>query len=87
MSSGAGANPHRYNEVRMQIALVASDAVLRSMNEFAGYAARSSKPGSVRDMNVFKNLLAGLLLEMRRDVFDKTSLGKKELALVLPIED
>ncbi len=38
-------------------------------------------------MNVFKNLLAGLLLEMRRDVFDKTSLGKKELALVLPIED
>ncbi|WP_217362380.1 hypothetical protein [Ruegeria arenilitoris] len=42
-----------YNSLRMELSLLASDQVLKSVNEFAEYAADTSSPSAQRDMKKF----------------------------------
>lgn len=76
-----------YNSLRMELSLLASDRVLKSVNEFAEYAADTSGPMVQRDMIKFKYLLASALTDMRRDVFDKTSLSVEDIQKTLPIQN
>ncbi len=76
-----------FNAARMELALIASDRVLRAAAAFSDYASRTSPPAVERDMSVFKSLLADVVAEMRRDGFEETKLSGKDLAFALPIQD
>lgn len=74
------------NYVRLTLALVASDDVLRRAADFEEYVVSTNPPGPVRDNRKLKQLAAALVGAMRRDVFERTNLSDGELERNLPIQ-
>lgn len=76
-----------FNAMRMRLAAIASDQVLRKLSELAMHTSKTrglSRPDSVKE---FKNHLAELIIAMRIDCFEMTTLDPNELSAILPIED
>jgi hypothetical protein len=75
------------NVTRMRFAVIASDEVLRQLSELAKHTVETEGLRKLGSRRKFKEILATLIVEMRRDCFERTKLESGEMSAFLPIED
>lgn len=79
---------YRLNVARMELVLLASDDVLRSLDAFDNFSKETSASArSGEQVKKMKELLSDLIARMRKDCFDKTSLRQADLYRILPFND
>lgn len=70
---------------RIEAAQIGSVGVIRALARYNAYCARTNPGGEKRDARVFRQLLAHVLIEMRKEVFDDESMDPSDYADLLPI--
>jgi hypothetical protein len=73
-----------YNRARAALIVCASDSVVVCVGKFNNFM--TSTPSSNRNPDQYKDLLTELVMQMRRDCFEKSKLDYSEFNKMLPVE-
>ncbi len=79
---------YNLNLARMELTLLASDNVLRSLDKFDSFSkATSGRSRDDQEVRQMKELLSSLIAAMRKDCFDKTALRDEDIYKIIPFSD
>lgn len=82
-TTAGNSTPHL--TARLEAAQIGSVGVIRALAKYNAYCSKTDPGKEKRDARVFRQLLAQVLIEMRKEVFDDESLDLTEYADLLPI--
>lgn len=80
-------DPTEHLRARVEATVIASDDVLKALAVYNEYAERTSPGGGEpRNGDKFRSVLSAVLIAMREDVFEKTSVQIEDYPSLLPIK-